>query len=59
MGRSVKDKKLCKLERKDIEKDFNNFKKIVGDPKYICKKCVRTSSSEDNLCKAKKIKQKS
>ncbi|MFO7821493.1 MAG: hypothetical protein R6V56_05510 [Lentisphaeria bacterium] len=56
MANSVAKKKLCKLSRKDIEKNFPEYVELTNDPVYICKKCKRTAKQEKNLCKPKKIK---
>ncbi|TDT69774.1 hypothetical protein EV215_1313 [Hypnocyclicus thermotrophus] len=45
--------KMCILAKN------NNIKKIAelsNKPKFICKKCLRTSNKKENLCKAEKIK---
>jgi hypothetical protein len=30
--------------------DFETFKALVKDPKFICKKCGRAAAKEENLC---------
>jgi hypothetical protein len=44
-------KTLCDWTKNDIEKHFNKLSKIVETPQFICKKCARSSNSEEYLCK--------
>jgi hypothetical protein len=44
-------KTLCKWDKDDIKDDIKELKKIVADPRYICKKCGRAAKNDDYLCK--------
>ncbi len=51
-----KPKKLCKLMKKDIEKEeFQEYIKLIKDATHVCKKCGRASNNEKGLCSPKKI----
>lgn len=46
-------KKLCSLVKKDMIKDDpKEFKKLVREGKFLCKKCGRVAAKEKFLCKA-------
>jgi hypothetical protein len=46
-------KKLCSLVKKDgLKEDLKGFKKLVREPKFLCKKCGRAAEKEKHLCKA-------
>ena len=48
--------KLCSLVKKGCcEDDSKEYKKLVKDGKYWCKKCGRVAADSSNLCKAKKL----
>jgi len=52
-----KKKKLCKMVKKEFLKDdFEKFKSLVDDSKWICKKCGRTANEMESLCKPISIK---
>jgi hypothetical protein len=43
---------LCKLVKKDFLKDhFKEYKALVKEPEYICKKCGRLAKDKRSLCK--------
>lgn len=44
-------KPLCKWDKDDIKDDFKELKKIVSEPRFICRKCGRASKKEEWLCK--------
>ena len=48
-------KKMCKFDKKDIEKNLDTIIALVKNPKYICKKCGRVAVSKSNLCKPTKL----
>lgn len=52
-----KTKKLCKLVKKKdyLDDNMEDYMKLVGEPKFLCKKCGRAAEKEKQLCKAKKM----
>ena len=51
----LKNKTLCDFSKSDFEKHPKEFMKVIKNPKYICKKCLRASSDKDLLCKPSKM----
>jgi hypothetical protein len=49
-------KELCKLSKKQLESLDDTIRDEVASPKYICRKCVRVSSTKKLLCKATKLR---
>ena len=43
-------KHLCNMAEQGI--DLETVKKLVKNPKFICKKCGRVAAKEENLCEA-------
>ena len=39
---------LCNLVNQGI--DLEDYRKLVKNPKFLCKKCGRTAELEKNLC---------
>ena len=48
-------KTFCAIKGEDIKILKKEIKKEIGNPKFYCKKCLRVSSTENLLCKAKKL----
>jgi hypothetical protein len=48
-------KPLCKWNKDDIKDDWKDLKKLVAQPKFICRKCGRVCKKEENLCKPEDI----
>jgi hypothetical protein len=47
---------LCYLQNIGfLLKGWDDYKKLVKDPQYICKACGRTAKSEKNLCTPEKL----
>lgn len=46
-----KEKKLCKWKEGSIKADFDQFAKIVKNPKYVCKACGRVADKKKWLHK--------
>jgi hypothetical protein len=46
-----KGKTLCKWDERRIEKKFKKFRKIVGNPRFVCKRCGRVAANKKSLCK--------
>lgn len=57
MSEKDKTKKLCKLVKKKdyLDDNMEEYMKLVGEPKFLCKKCGRAAEKEKQLCKAKKM----
>jgi hypothetical protein len=48
---SADTKTLCKYKKEKIEENLETLKKIVKDPKFICRKCARSAKDDKYLCK--------
>ena len=47
---------LCYLQNIGfVESNFDEYKKLVRNPKYVCGNCGRAAASEENLCKPEKL----
>jgi len=47
-----KETKLCKLvKKKHLKSNFNEYLKLVNNPKYVCQKCGRSANNKKLLCK--------
>ena len=44
-------KTLCEWKKSDIADGLEELSKIVGDPRYICRKCARAAHQDKHLCK--------
>jgi len=55
---SSKKMKMCKYSKNDINDSFEDLKKKVSSPRYICRKCIRVAESKDCLCKPEKLANK-
>ena len=49
------NKPLCKWSKDEIKDNFKDLKKIVSDPRFICRKCGRVAKKEDWLCKPEEL----
>ena len=45
-----KAKTLCK-KKDELKDSLSQYKKLVRDARFICKKCGRAAYDEKNLCK--------
>jgi hypothetical protein len=53
---AMHDEHLCYLVNMGyIESNFNDYKELVKDATFVCKKCGRSANSGDNLCQPQKI----
>ena len=44
-------KPLCKWDKDDIKDNLKELKKIVSEPRFVCRKCCRAAKKEEHLCK--------
>ena len=52
----AKDSKtLCKWDKDEIKDRFKELKKIVAQPRFVCKKCGRAANKEEFLCKPEEL----
>ncbi len=48
-------KAMCKIAKDGLKEHRDEILAEVTDPKYICKKCLRTASDKELLCKPVQI----
>ncbi|GAW65530.1 hypothetical protein GPEL0_01r0465 [Geoanaerobacter pelophilus] len=48
---SKENKPLCKWDKDEIKENLKELKKLVAEPRFICRKCARAARSEALLCK--------
>jgi len=52
----AKDRKpLCKWDKDEIKDNLKELKKLVAEPRFICRKCARAAKKEDCLCKPEQM----
>jgi len=51
-------KTLCEWNKEKLKEDFDSYKKLVGVPKFVCKKCGRAALDKKNLCKPEELQGK-
>jgi len=49
------NKTLCKWSKDEIKDNFKELKKVVSEPRFICRKCGRVAKKEDWLCKPEEL----
>jgi hypothetical protein len=50
------EQKLCFIGDIGKEKStLDNYKKLVKEPRFICKGCGRTAASDSNLCSPERM----
>ncbi|MCX6089411.1 MAG: hypothetical protein NTX88_03355 [Candidatus Atribacteria bacterium] len=50
------DRHLCHLQYSGyMNQHFDDFKPLVKNPQYICRKCGRAAASETSLCQPEKL----
>jgi hypothetical protein len=47
---SDKEKHLCKI-KDHIKEDFDEYRQLVKDARFVCLKCGRAAREEHHLCK--------
>jgi len=56
MPHPMHDDHLCYLVNMGyVENNFDDYKELVKDPKFVCKTCGRAANSEENLCQPRKL----
>jgi hypothetical protein len=48
---SSKEKTLCELKKDCLKENPQDYKKLVRDARFLCKKCGRVARDEERLCK--------
>ena len=48
-------KRMCKVDRKTLEKQFDTVVDTVRDPHFICRKCAHVANKKGTLCKPKSL----
>lgn len=56
MGKEAKT--LCKWDKEEIKDNLKELKKIVAEPRFICRKCARAARKEEYLCKPEPLEKK-
>ena len=57
MGSSkLSGKSRCGISYSDIEKSPNEFRDLVSDPRFVCRKCRRVAGKKKLLCRPAKLK---
>lgn len=51
---ACREQKLCKWDKADVKKHFDEYVRMLGKAEFVCVKCGRASGSKKCLCKAKK-----
>lgn len=44
-------KTLCEWKKHEILEETEELLRIVGDPRFVCRKCARAAHQEKHLCK--------
>lgn len=55
MDEKLKKTSLCKWRKDEVKANLKNLYDLVGNPEFICTKCLRSSRLEGTLCKAEKL----
>ena len=49
-------KKLCAWDRDEIGVEAEKLSRIVGKPRYYCRRCARAASREAYLCRPEPLR---
>jgi hypothetical protein len=56
MPHAAHEEHLCLLENVGyLKSNLEDYKKLVRNPKFICKNCGRAAANEKNLCLPEKL----
>ncbi len=57
MGDEVNDvsKQLCKLKKSFASKGDAAYRKLVDNPRFLCRNCGRVANKKKLVCKASKL----
>jgi hypothetical protein len=56
MPHPAHEEHLCYLQNLGyVESNLEDYKKLVKNPRYVCKNCGRAAADEKNLCKPDKL----
>jgi len=56
MPHAMHDEHLCYLVNMGcIKNNFDYYKELVQNAKFVCKTCGRSADSDENLCQPKKM----
>jgi hypothetical protein len=47
--------KLCKMAKKDLDKNFDEYVSMIDKARFVCEKCGRASNKKSYVCKPKSI----
>lgn len=42
---------LCEWDKRDIERDLGKLARVIGEPRFVCRKCARSAEDPRYLCK--------
>lgn len=56
MPHPAHEEHLCYLQNVGyIDSNLEDYKKLVKNPKFVCKNCGRAAADEKNLCNPEKL----
>ena len=56
MPHAAHEEHLCYLQNLGyVESNLEDYKKLVKNPRFVCKNCGRAAADEKNLCKPDKL----
>lgn len=56
MPHPAHEQHLCYLQNLGyVESNLEDYKKLVKNPRFVCKNCGRAAADEKNLCKPDKL----
>ncbi len=56
MPHPAHEQHLCYLQNVGyLESEFEDYKKLVKNPQFVCKNCGRAAASDKNLCNPDKL----